>query len=155
MRWPVRTVQESHERTQRTTSLDQTALLDLLAQMKLTDVTDRIQSVTETLNQELIDAEAASVIGAGKYERSDDRTTQCNGTRPRTLTMTMTAGDLQLQIPKLRRGSFFPSLLEQRRRVNKAVFAVVMEAYLYGVQRGRSTTSTWWSARSPAATFRP
>ena len=71
------------------------------------------------------------MIGAGKYERSDDRTTQRNGTRPRTLTTT--AGDLQLQIPKLRRGSFFPSLLERRRRVDKALFAVVMEAYLHGV----------------------
>ena len=112
-------------------ALDHSALLDLLAQLKLTDVTDRIRSVTETLYQELIDAEAASVIGAGKYERSDDRTTQRNGTRPRTLTTT--AGDLQLQIPKLRRGSFFPSLLERRRRVDKALFAVVMEAYLHGV----------------------
>ena len=115
----------------RTMALDQSALLDLLAQLKLTDVTDRIRSVTETLYQELIDAEAASVIGAGKYERCDDRTTQRNSTRPRTLTTT--AGDLQLQIPKLRRGSFFPSLLERRRRVDKALFAVVMEAYLHGV----------------------
>jgi putative transposase len=112
-------------------ALDQSALLDLLAQLKLTDVTDRIRSMTETLYQELIDAEAAAVIGAGKYERSDDRTAQRNGTRPRTLTTT--AGDLQLQIPKLRRGSFFPSLLERRRRVDKALFAVVMEAYLHGV----------------------
>ena len=112
-------------------ALDQSALLDLLAQLKLTDVTDRIRSMTEKLYQELIDAEAEQVIGAGKYERSDDRVAQRNGTRPRTLTTT--AGDLQLQIPKLRRGSFFPSLLERRRRVDKALFAVVMEAYLHGV----------------------
>jgi len=112
-------------------ALDQSALLDLLAQLKLTDVTDRIRSVTETLYQELIDAEAENMIGAGKYERTDDRTTQRNGTRSRTLTTT--AGDLELRIPKLRRGSFFPSLLERRRRVDKALFAVVMEAYLHGV----------------------
>ncbi len=112
-------------------ALDQSALLDLLAQLKLTDVTDRIRSVTETLYQELIDAEAENMIGAGKYERTDDRTTQRNGTRPRTLTTT--AGDLELRIPKLRRGSFFPSLPERRRRVDKALFAVVMEAYLHGV----------------------
>ncbi len=110
---------------------DQSALLDLLAQLKLTDVTDRIRSVTETLYQELIDAEAENMIGAGKYERTDDRTTQRNGTRSRTLTTT--AGDLELRIPKLRRGSFFPSLPERRRRVDKALFAVVMEAYLHGV----------------------
>ncbi len=55
-------------------ALDQSALLDLLAQLKLTDVTDRIRSVTETLYQELINAEAENMIGAGKYERTDDRT---------------------------------------------------------------------------------
>jgi len=112
-------------------ALDQSALLDLLAQLKLTDVTDRIRLMTESLYQELIDAEAASVIGAGKYERRDERTTQRNGTRSRVLTST--AGDLKLTIPKLRKGSFFPSLLERRRRVDKALFAVVMEAYLHGV----------------------
>ena len=45
------------------------------------DVSDRIRSVTEALYQELIDAEATALIGAGKYERTDDRTTQRNGTR--------------------------------------------------------------------------
>lgn len=112
-------------------ALDQSALLDLLAQLKLTDVPDRVRSITEALYQELIEAEAASVIGASKYERTHDRTTVRNGTRPRTLTTT--AGDLELRIPKLRRGSFFPSLLERRRRVDQALFAVVMEAYLHGV----------------------
>src|SRR5688572_29673303 len=53
------------------------------------------------------------------------------GSRPRPLTAT--AGDLELRIPKLRGGSFFPSLLERRRRVDQALFAVVMEAYLHGV----------------------
>ncbi len=112
-------------------ALDQSALLDLLAQLKLTDVTDRIRSATETLYQELIDAEAVSLIGAAPFERSAERTTQRNGTRPRTLTTT--AGDLDLKIPKLRAGTFFPALLERRRRVDQALFAVVMEAYLHGV----------------------
>ena len=112
-------------------ALDQSALLDLLAQLKLTDVTDRVRTATETLYQELIDAEAAEVIGAGRYERSDGRTTMRNGTRSKTITTT--AGDLRLAIPKIRQGSFFPSLLERRRRVDQALFAVVMEAYLHGV----------------------
>ena len=47
--------------------------------------------------------------------------------------LTTTAGDLQLEIPKLRQGSFFPALLERRRRVDQALYAVVMEAYLHGV----------------------
>jgi putative transposase len=50
-----------------------------------------------------------------------------------TRTLTTTAGDLELRIPKLRTGSFFPSLLERRRRIDQALFAVVMEAYLHGV----------------------
>ena len=72
-----------------------------------------------------------SLIGAAPFERSAERTTQRNGTRPRTLTTT--AGDLDLKIPKLRAGTFFPALLERRRRVDQALFAVVMEAYLHGV----------------------
>jgi transposase-like protein len=112
-------------------ALDQSALLELLGELKLTDVSDRIRSATETLYQELIDAEAAAFIGAAPYERSETRTAVRNGTRPRTLTTT--AGDLNLKIPKLRQGSFFPSLLERRRRIDQALFAVVMEAYLHGV----------------------
>jgi putative transposase len=71
------------------------------------------------------------VIGAGPHERSENRTAQRKGSRPRTLTTN--AGDLELRIPKLRAGSFFPSLLERRRRIDQARFAVVMEAYLHGV----------------------
>jgi len=112
-------------------ALDQSALLDLLAQLKLTDVTDRIRVVTETLYQELIDAEATAFIGAGPFERSDERTTHRNGSRARLLTTT--AGELDLRIPKLRAGTFFPALLERRRRIDQALFAVVMEAYLQGV----------------------
>jgi len=112
-------------------ALDQSALLDLLGELKLTDVTDRIRVATETLYQELIDAEASAFIGAAPFERSGDRTTYRNGTRSRTLSTT--AGDLDLKIPKLRAGSFFPALLERRRRVDQALFAVVMEAYVHGV----------------------
>ena len=111
-------------------ALDQSALLDLLAQLKLTDVTDRIRIATEKLYQELIDAEASALIGAAPFQRTTERSTHRNGTRPRTLTTT--AGDLELSIPKLRQGTFFPALLE-RRLVDQALFAVVMEAYLHGV----------------------
>ncbi len=112
-------------------ALDQSALLELLAELKLTDVTDRIRIATEPLYQELIDAEAAAFIGAAPFERTPDRVAQRNGSRPRMLTTT--AGELELRVPKLRQGSFFPSLLERRRRVDQALFAVVMEAYVHGV----------------------
>lgn len=111
--------------------MDQSALLELLAALKDTEVGDRIRAATEHLYQELIDAEATAVIGAGPWQRTTERTTQRNGARERVLTST--AGDLDLRIPKMRAGSFFPSLLERRRRVDQALFAVVMEAYLHGV----------------------
>ena len=112
-------------------ALTQSALIELLKELELTDTTERIRLLTQRAFQELINAEAETVIGAAPYERSDGRTTQRNGTRPRTLSTT--AGDLDLRIPKLREGSFFPSLLERRRRVDQALFAVVMEAYVHGV----------------------
>jgi putative transposase len=112
-------------------ALDQSALLEVLDALKAADVDDRIRSAATTIYQALIEAELTAVIGAGPHERTEARTAQRNGSRPRTLATT--AGDLELRIPKLRAGSFFPSLLERRRRVDQALFAVVMEAYLHGV----------------------
>ena len=68
--------------------------------------------------QDLVDAEAAAVIGAQRYERTPQRTNRRNGTRPKTVATT--AGEVELAIPELRTGSFFPSLLHPRRRVDKA-----------------------------------
>ena len=112
-------------------ALDNAALLEVLEAMQAAGVEDRVRTAAQTIYQALIDAELTSVIGAGPWERSPERTTQRNGSRSRTLSTT--AGDLELRIPKLRVGSFFPSLLERRRRVDQALFAVVMEAYLQGV----------------------
>ena len=81
--------------------------------------------------QELIEAEASEVIGAARYERTSTRTTQRNGHRDRQLSTQ--AGDVSLQIPKLRQGAFFPVILEPRRRIDQALHAVVMEAYVHGV----------------------
>ena len=71
------------------------------------------------------------MIGAAPHERTPDRLAQRNGHRARVLSTT--AGELELRLPKLRVGSCFSSLLERRRRVDQALFAVVMEAYLHGV----------------------
>lgn len=112
-------------------ALDQSALLELLEALKGSEVSDRVREASQTIYQALIDAELTAVIGAEPFERTDTRLAQRNGARLRTLSTT--AGDLELRIPKLRQGSFFPSLLERRRRVDQALFAVVMEAYLHGV----------------------
>lgn len=111
-------------------ALDQSALLELLDALKAADVDDRIRSAATTIYQALIEAELSSVIGAGPHERTETRTGLRNGHRPKTVSTV--AGDLELQIPKLRVGSFFPSLLERRRRVDQSLFAVIMEAYLHG-----------------------
>jgi len=111
-------------------ALDQSALLEVLEVLKAAEVDDRIRQAAETIYQALIEAELASVIGAFPHQRTEARTAQRNGHRPRTITTT--AGDLELRIPKLRAGSFFPSLLERRRRVDQSLFAVIMEAYLHG-----------------------
>ncbi len=111
-------------------ALDQSALLEVLEALKAAEVDDRIRQAAETIYQALIEAELTSVIGAYPHQRTETRTGQRNGYRPRTITTT--AGDLELRIPKLRAGSFFPSLLERRRRVDQSLFAVIMEAYLHG-----------------------
>jgi putative transposase len=64
------------ERHKHTMALDQSALLDLLGQLKLTDVSDRIRAAAETLYQQLIEAEATAFIGAAPFERSEARTTE-------------------------------------------------------------------------------
>ncbi len=81
--------------------------------------------------QQLIELEVAAVLGAERHERSDDRLGYRNGYRPRLLTTQ--AGDIDLRIPKLRSGSYLPSILEPRRRVDQALYGVVMEAYVGGI----------------------
>ena len=111
-------------------ALDQSALLEVLHALRTADAGERITQACEIVYQALIDAELTAKIGAALHERTDTRSNQRNGSRPRTLTTI--AGDLELRIPKLRTGSFFPALLERRRRVDQCLFAVVMEAYLHG-----------------------
>jgi putative transposase len=113
-----------------TMALDQSAFLEVLEALKAAEVDDEIRLAAETIYQALIDAELSSVIGAFPDQRTEMRTGQRNGYRPRTLSTT--AGDLELKIPRLRAGWFFPSLLERRRRVDQSLFALIMEAYLHG-----------------------
>jgi putative transposase len=104
---------------------------ELLEAIRASGDIDVIRRGLEWVLQALIEAEATEVIGAAPHERSESRTTQRNGGRARLLSTK--AGDVELRIPKLRQGSFFPSILERRRRIDRALFAVVMEAYVHGV----------------------
>ena len=112
-------------------ALDESAVSDLLDALRVGEGTDLVRELAQWALQQLIDAEATEKIGAEPWERSAERTTHRNGTRPKVLSTK--AGDLQLAIPKLRKGSFFPELLEPRRRIDQALYAVVMEAYVNGV----------------------
>src|SRR6476619_5790054 len=110
---------------------DHSALLAQLDALKSADAGAVFAELIRAGLQALVEAEATETIGAGRYQRSDGRTVHRNGHRPKTVSTT--AGDVEVQIPKLRAGSFFPSLLERRRRIDKALHAVVMEAYVAGV----------------------
>ena len=77
-----------------------------------------------------VEAELTSPIGAAPGERTEDRLAQRNGHHPKLLTTP--AGDVDIAIPKLRTGSFFPELLEPRRRFDRALWAVIMTAYVTG-----------------------
>jgi putative transposase len=111
-------------------ALDESAMTDLLAALRAGGGLDVVREALALVLQALIDAEATEVIGADRYQRSANRTTHRNGSRSRLLSTK--AGDVELRIPKLREGSFFPALLEPRRRIDRALLAVVMEAYVHG-----------------------
>jgi transposase-like protein len=82
--------------------------------------------------QQLMEAEVSELVGAGRGERApEERLTHRNGYRPRA--WQTRAGEIELAIPKLRRGSYFPSFLEPRRRSEQALVSVVQEAYVAGV----------------------
>lgn len=91
-------------------ALSQSELMRLLESLRRADGVEAIRVVRERILQELIEAEATEVIGAAPREHSQTRTTWRTGHRERLLATQ--AGDLDLKIPKVRSGSFFPSLLE-------------------------------------------
>ena len=112
-------------------ALSDTATAQLLETFRVGGGGELIRDAVRFVLQELIEAEATERIGAGRYERSEHRTNDRNGHRPRLLATQ--AGDVELKIPKLRRGSFMPSVIEPRRRIDRALHAVIMEAYVAGV----------------------
>ena len=92
---------------------------------------DFLREAMGVLVQAIMEAEVAVQIGAEHGERSPSRLTQRNGYRPRPWDTRV--GTLELQIPRVREGSYFPTLLEPRRRSERALLAVVQQAYVEGV----------------------
>ncbi len=112
-------------------ALSQSVASELLEAFRAGEGVDLIRKSVRSVMQELIETETTERIRAGRYERTDTRVTERNGSRPRVLATQ--AGDVELRIPKLRKGSFFPVILQPRRRIDQALYAVVMEAYVNGV----------------------
>jgi putative transposase len=86
-------------------ALSQSVVSELLEAFRAGEGVDLIRESVRMVMQELIEAEATEQVGAARYERTQERVTDRNGARPRLLATQ--AGDVQLRIPKLRKGSFF------------------------------------------------
>jgi transposase-like protein len=92
---------------------------------------DLLKDLAEAVLQKLMDDDVENLVGAARYERSEARTTRRNGFRERNLETRL--GTLDLKIPKLRQGSYFPAFLEPRKTAERALVAVVQEAWIQGV----------------------
>jgi len=108
--------------------MDLTAFVGKLLEEQDGDV---LREGIRVLSQALMESEVAGLIGAERYERTDQRTALRNGTRTRTWDTRV--GTIELAIPKVRPGTYFPSLLQPRRRAEQALLGVVQEAYVHGV----------------------
>jgi transposase-like protein len=106
---------------------------------------DFLRAVAEAVLQILMEADVEGLIGAGRHERTGDRLNYRNGYRERSLDTRL--GSLQLRIPKLRQGSYFPPFLEPRKTAEKALVTVIQEAWIGGVstRRGGSSWCRQWA----------
>jgi transposase-like protein len=92
---------------------------------------DFLRDLIGSAGQRLMELEVENVAGAGYGERNPERQAHRNGYRERS--WQTRAGEVGLKVPKLRQGSYFPSFLEPRRATEKALVAVIQEAYIHGV----------------------
>jgi transposase-like protein len=105
--------------------------MDLSELLTKHDQGDLLRSIAEAVLQLMMEADVDGLIGAGRHERADGRTTWRNGHRDRTLDTRL--GTLNLKVPKLRQGSYFPGFLEARKSSEQALVAVIQEAWISGV----------------------
>lgn len=113
-------------------SLRMTAAREAVEEIMRSQHGDVLKQSVEFMVRELIEAEVAAYLGAERGERAPDRRlAQRNGYRQRQWNTRV--GEIELAIPKLRRGSFMPSFIEPRKRSEQALVAVVQEAYVNGV----------------------
>jgi putative transposase len=106
-------------------------LAELLRKARIGHDADFLKEGVRALSQAIMEMEVEEHIGAARHERTQGRSGQRNGYRERT--WDTRAGTLELRVPRVRDSSYFPSLLEPRRRAEQALSAVVQEAYVHGV----------------------
>jgi putative transposase len=109
-------------------------LYELLRKADGADI-DFLREGVRTLAQALMEVEVSTQIGAERGQRTPERVTHRNGYRPRDWDTRV--GTVELEVPRLRQGSYFPSILEPRRRAERALAAVVMQCYVEGVSTRR------------------
>src|SRR4051794_23941156 len=115
---------------------DRMTIAEVVKDVMVHEHGDWLRAAVEAVCAELMGSEVAGQIGAELGERRpDDRATHRNGYRPRR--WDTRAGEINLEIPKLRQGSYFPSFLEPRRRSEQALLAVVQQAYVCGISTRR------------------
>jgi transposase-like protein len=107
------------------------ALLELLRKVGMEQDMDFLREGVRVLSQSLMELEVRQHLGAERHERTEERTGQRNGYRERPWDTRV--GSIDLRVPRVRDGSYYPSLLEPRRRSERALAAVVQEAYVQGV----------------------
>lgn len=112
-------------------AINRMSLLDLIHKTGVKGDFDFLREGLKVLAQAIMELEVAEKTGADRYERSARRITSRNGYRSREWDTRV--GTLDLQIPKLRQGSYFPSLLEPRKKAEQALVSVLQEAYVLGV----------------------
>src|SRR5215831_15103101 len=110
------------------------ALVDVLRKAGV-EQADFLRGGVRVLAQELMELEVAEQLAAERHERTPERTGYRNGYRERPWDTRV--GTIELQVPRVRDGSFFPSLLEPRRRAERALVSVVQEAYVQGISTRR------------------
>lgn len=111
------------------------ALMELIRKAGMEKDPSFLRDGVRVLSQALMELEVDQHLGAEKYERTVERAGQRNGHRERDWDTRV--GTIELQVPRVRDGSYFPSLLEPRRRAERALVAVVQEAYVQGVSTRR------------------
>ena len=109
--------------------------MPLIELLQKQDDGDFLRAVAEAVLQLLMEHDVEGLVGAGRYERGDGRLTWRNGYRDRELKTRL--GVLNLRVPKLRQGTYFPGFLEPRRTSEKALVAVIQEAWIGGVSTRR------------------